>query len=405
MEKQRNMLMYAGKEAGYSVAQLFISGTMIQLFLAHKGASSAQIGAFSSVLQVVSTAITLLLSDLADRHAEIHRLSTRLFYLQAGLYLLYLPLALVGGIGSQVLFYCVLLLSVLQTVLVASKGILEYKLLYEIAPVEESGRIMSFSGIGIGVLGIAAGQLFAALIDRDPSDRTYFVCMVVCAVLLFLSAVCCGKLRTVGMVFRPSASKKSHLSEIRTVLCSPDFIHFLVPNALRGVTHGVFLSITLIALASGLSAADTAKLAVMSSVGHITGSGLYFLMAKSRSAAFIGMVGAILVCPCVLMTFGGSSWFLWIYLISYIGKVILDYAIVVLVMQIIDPAVAGVYNAWRNALLFAVSSATVLVVGLVVDWIHPLWILVPCALSYLISMIWYAVSFRKRQQQPARQNK
>ena len=396
MENRKNMLTYAGKEAGYSLAQLFINGTMIQLFLSHKGVSSAEIGLFSSILQIVSTTVMVLLSDLADRHPRIHRLNTRLLYLQAALFLLYLPLAAFGGMSSQIIFWAVLLISCIQTVFIACKGILEYKLLYEIAPVSESGKIMSFSGIGLGVVGIVAGQLFAVLIERDSSDRTYLFCMAVCAMLLFLSAVCCGKLKTLGTVFTPVAKKKSHFADISAVLQSPDFVHFLIPNSLRGITHGVFISMTLIAMASGLSDSDTAKLAVMSSIGYIAGSSMYFLMTKRRSAAFIGMVGAILICPCVLMTCGGSQWFLALYLVSYIGKVIMDYAIVVLVMQLIDPAVAGVYNAWRTVLLFAVSSITVLVVGLVVDWIHPLWLLIPCALSYLISMIWYALAFRKR---------
>ena len=399
MDIRRNMLVQAGKDSCYNVSLLFVSGTMVQLFLAHKGVTSAQIGVFSSVLQIVSMAVMVLLSDVAERFTCMQKACSKLLLIQAVLYLLYLPVAAVSTLGSKAVFWCVMLISSIQTVFVALRSIWEYKLLYEIAPVRESGTLMSFGGIGVGIVGMVSGWLFSALIEKSPTDRTYLICMAIGSAALFLAAFFCRQLKVISQVFTVVQNKQNHFSEIKAVLLGPDFRNYIIPNAMRGITNGVFVSITLIAMASGLSAGNVARLSVMSTLGFILGSTLYYFLTKRCRASTIGILGSILLCACFFMSLGGPNWFLGVYMVSYVGKVLMDYAVVVVVMENIEPTTSGIYNTWRIVIFTLISAATVLVIGMIVEQIDPLWFLIPCGLCYLISMLWYAIGFGKKNAQ------
>ena len=66
---------------------------------------------------------------------------------------------------------------------------------------------------------------------------------------------------------------------------------------------------------------------------------------------------------------------------------LIDCTIPIMVIHIVDPQIAGAYNAWRNTLLFLVSTASTYVTALLLSkgltWI----VLVACAVGYSAGMI------------------
>lgn len=395
MKKYSNPIFSTCKDALHSAAMLFVNGSMLQLFLSYKGLSSAEIGTITSIIQIVTTAVTLLMSNLAERCGNFMKTSIRLVLGQSLLFLLYLPLAAITDLSVTAVFWTILALVVLQTTLYACKTILDYKIMYHIVPLNQFSSYLAINGISIGLFGMIASAIYSTLLDFYPGERSYLICMIIASACLFGSTFCFSKMRPINLDPVPENTASKPKVPVRKVLLSKQFLYLLVPNCLRGINYGIFASMTLIAIASGLTHAEAARMSVMSSMGYIIASLLYFFMSKYLKPARTGLIGSLAMCVCFFQTMGGTNWFLALYFISYIGKCLMDNDIVVLVMHFVDSEIAGVYNAWRNLLGSAVCALTVFLVGLVVDSINPLWLLIPYGVVTVTAMVWFKVMYHK----------
>jgi len=396
MKRLHNPIFYALKDSTYSAAMLFVNGSMLQLFLAYKGLSSAEIGMISSAIQIVTTAITLLMSNLAERCGNVMKTATRLILGQAILFVFYLPLAAIANLSVSTVLWTILVLVIVQTTLNACKAILEYRIMYHIVPLDQITSLFSFNGIVIGLFSMGAATLYSSLLANYPGSYSYLICMIIANIFLFGSTFCFGRIKPVNLnePEQYAAEKKPKVS-VRKVLLSKQFLYLLIPNCLRGINYGIFGSMTLIAIASGLTHAEAARMSVMSSLSVIISYFLYFVLTKYLKPAKTGLIGSLLLCVCFFQTAGSANWFLALYCISYIGKSLMDNDIAVLVMHFVDAEIAGVYNAWRNMLGSAVSALTVFLVGLVVDTINPLFLLIPYGLVTVFCMGWYYIMYHK----------
>ena len=73
----------------------------------------------------------------------------------------------------------------------------------------------------------------------------------------------------------------------------------------------------------------------------------------------------------------------------------MDHAIPDILFQIINPEIAGVYNAWRNILGNVSTTVAVYLVGVLAEKANMLFLLIPCAAAYMISMTWYYILYKK----------
>lgn len=388
-----NFILYAGKEAAFNAMLPFVTGTLIQLFLAHKGVVAERIGLFNTVIYIVNIAATILLSGTAERQPNAVRQCNRPMLMQSLLYFCYLPAVFCAD--SATVFWIILPAAIVQTLLYACKSIYEYKLLYQIVDISQYGAITSFTGIAIGIAGIITSWICARLIAAGQGELPYLVGMVITGVMLFAAYVCNKSLRIVNHSFDTAAPKAMGVGQVWALLRSPVFMYFAIPNILRGITLGVTNSIALIALGMGLSEGTTATLATMCAMGYVVGSFLYYILEKRIRETGAGIMGAVLLCTIVLLPEGNSGWFLGLFLIAYIGRILVDYSIPVLVVHMIDPETAGTYNAWRGILSNLAAAITAYAVGALIGKVNPLVLLIPCAAGYGICMIWYCVLYRR----------
>ena len=79
--------------------------------------------------------------------------------------------------------------------------------------------------------------------------------------------------------------------------------------------------------------------------------------------------------------------FYFLYLLVYTGQILIDCTIPIMVIHIVEPQIAGAYNAWRNTLLFLVSTVSTYVTAVLLErglvWV----VLVACAAGYSLAMI------------------
>ncbi|MEN6635774.1 MAG: hypothetical protein ABFC56_07990, partial [Clostridiaceae bacterium] len=82
-------------------------------------------------------------------------------------------------------------------------------------------------------------------------------------------------------------------------------------------------------------------------------------------------------------------------MLGYMGRTLVDYAVPSMVFQLIDPAVSGVYNAWRTVLFSIAAAAMSYLVGALLGKIPTVALLIVCAAAYLICAVWYFVSINR----------
>lgn len=152
--------------------------------------------------------------------------------------------------------------------------------------------------------------------------------------------------------------------------------------------------IALVALSMGYSESFTATISVVCAVSSILGSFIFGLLERKYRTTQIGLIGSALLCLLIFLPSNNGTMFLVIYTVSYLGRIIVDQSVPVLVFKMIDPNIAGIYNAWRSILLSLSAAGTSYLVGVLVEHVHPLVLLIPFALAYLICMIWYSVFFK-----------
>ena len=123
--------------------------------------------------------------------------------------------------------------------------------------------------------------------------------------------------------------------------------------------------------------------------------GLYKGMLDNYLAEVVAIIGSVLVFAMISLPHDMPNVFLVVFLIAYVGRVLVDYAIPVMLIRVVPADIAGIYNAGRNILLNLSSTVSVFAVGALLGKISALWLLSACALAYLIGMIWYIVLYKK----------
>lgn len=389
-----NFWIYSLKEALYAAALPMVNGSLIQIFLTNKGLSTRQVGLFNTAIFFVSVLTSICFSVVADRNPNALKQSARIMLMQC---LAYLPFLLVGYFSMPliVLFLATIAIVLVQTVLNSQKGILEYRVPYQIIQPEQYGPLNSWCGALIGVTSLLASLTFSWLIDSNAMGNPYLVCILLSQGLLLISWLGCRKLKVTNDRFGSTQSNPMSMKQLWGVLSDPIFKSFLVPNTLRGITFGIISSLPLIALALGFSESVAAQIPVMNALGYVAASVLFNLLSKWFSVCAAGLAGSVLLLCSAFLGGGSNTLFLTLVFITYAGRILVDYAIPVMVFHMIDPKIAGVYNTWRGILLSLSTMITTYLVGILAttEWLWLLLIL--CAVCYGVSMVWYTVVYRR----------
>lgn len=406
--QRNNGIYYAIREGCYAAAALFISGTFVQLYLSQQGVSTVDIGVFNTVLCVVSLAATMAFSDLAERRPNAIRQNDWLLLAISLFFVCYLPLLMRRHAASLAVMLLVTAVASVQIVLASCKGVLDYKMLYQIIDIERYGAVASVTGISIGLFGMAYSWLFTQALSRCSARLAFLIGFCSSALLVLAAYVCNRKMKVIHDPFaHPKQAKVSLKAKVRmvvSVLRQPEFRVFVIPNTLRGVTIGILNSLVLVALELGVSAKTAASLAMAGSIGYLLGSLSYNALSRVMQPKRLGLIGAGLLCTVVFLPYSGREMlFLIVAMFGYMGRTLVDYAVPSMVFQLIDPAVSGVYNAWRTVLFSVSAAAMSYLVGALLGKIPTVALLALCAGSYLVCAVWYYVFINRFTKKPALQ--
>lgn len=390
-----NYLRYYLRNALYSLALYSINSTVIQTFLSNLGVPSENIGIYMSASNVINVVVTLLFANLPDKNrrpAGIKNILSGLMSVVGVFFAAYLPFCFIN-LPSGGAFIPLLVISGLQAAFIAVRNIYEYKLPYQIIEPEKYGMLLSVDGIISGILGLLPGVILSYLFTVLPYYSVMAGCFTLSAAFILLAAVI-----NRGFAVSGCGSEKSNAPacSIISLIKMPVFSALIIPNLLRGAATGVFSMITVIALKEGGFTNETVSyLIIVTSASNLLGSVAYTVLARYIKANTICLCGGIMVLAFMFMTAGSTGLFLAAAFIVMTGVMMINYAIPVIVYDIIPYEIASSYNSLRMILTTAGSAFSMTLTGFLIGKIPVMILLAAAPLCQLVCSAWYYIYYKK----------
>ena len=391
---KQNITLMAVKDAALAAAMPMVNGSLVQLFLTNRNVSAYYVGLFSTLVSIVMVVGTMVCSYFSEKLPKPLTQYRWLFFLQLAVYLAMIPIACVTMTPGSV-FWLLSLIACAITFLHSWNTILGYKIPYMTVPFASYGTYTAISGAVTGIVGVVSSFAFSAVINGNLGGNPYLVCICITSVLMLVAWYCTYKLAPVNSVYDGAAHNNMNIKKILEVFKMPLFKKFIVPNTLRGITIGITNSIALIALYMGLTEGQASMLPIVCALGYVISSFLFHFLSKYMPLPVVALIGSLMVLALISLPHDNTPVFLTVFLVAYIGRVIVDYAIPVMLIHVVPAEIAGTYNAGRYILLNFSSTVSVFAVGALLGKISALWLLTACALAYIVGMIWYMVLYKK----------
>lgn len=391
---KQNITLMAVKDAALAAAMPMVNGSLVQLFLTNRHVSAYYVGLFSTLVSIVTVVGTMICSYISEKLPKPLTQYRWLFFLQLAVYLAMIPIACFTMTPNGI-FWTLSLIACVFTFLYSWNVILGYKIPYMTVPFEAYGDYTAISGAVTGIVGVVASFAFSAVINGNLGGNPYLVCICVTSVLMVVAWYCTFRLTPVNAVYDRPTSNTMNIKKILEVFKMPLFRSYIVPNTLRGITVGITNSIALIALYMGLTEGQASMLPIVCALGYVISSFLFHFLTKYMPLPAVAILGSLLVLAIISLPHDNTPVFLAVFLVAYIGRVLVDYAIPVMLIHVVPAEIAGTYNAGRYILLNFSSTASVFAVGAMLGKVSALWLLSACALAYIVGMIWYMILYKK----------
>ena len=366
------------------ISLMFMSGTLIQTFLASIGFSSDLIYIHSSILQAFNTATIILFSGFANRGSPIKRSAFSILP-TALLFLMYVPLA-IGRSASWVSYILLTGVGVAQQISIGLCTVCEYKVPYYIYRVEEYGMMSAICGIISYALSLLIGALISKLSTVYDFVDIMTVSFIISAALTVVTFAATLKQKSLlsDKNNTPADEEKSKTS-LLALLHYPVFSHLIAANLLRGFANGVITVLATVALDLGYNETLTASMVSVSAAATMVGCGAFAVISKRTNPALPIVIGSALVLSLPLLLINNSFLFLLIYAVLMFGRTFIDYGVPTMLIRIVPVEIAGSYNAWRMVL----HQGGTFIATAVAAWLPIPVLLILAAIFQIISGISY----------------
>lgn len=343
-----NEIKYVVSAALNTAAGVCGGGTLLQTFLGEIGLTD-QIYLHATILQIVTTTATMVFSRAGgDGRTNVLRRCAVLSLPIAALYLLYVPLC-VFPVPTVKAFLAALAVGVVQSLITAARTVVEFRVPYRAFPLSDYGAVSAVSGIAGSVTSMGIGALFTRLASAHPYLALMAWAFPAAAVLTLCGAVLTLSLKPVEDARDQVARNRTKIS-FRTLIRTPVFYVFLIPNLFRGVTAGVVGVLAAVALQMGRTAALTTAMVTAASAAGLGACLIYAVSAKRVPSRIAVFLGSVLLCLLPALYYAPSGRFLWIYVFVIAGRTFVDYGVPAALIRVVPDEIAGPFNAWRMVL-------------------------------------------------------
>ena len=357
--EKKNITRYILMNTLLGVAQIFVTGQIMQGYLSHIGLSNGKISTYMSASNIVQVVCMALLFFFADKIKNMKRTMQVCLCVMAMFFVLLIMTQFVS-IGIGMMFVFLLLASVVYNASYAVKAILDYRLPYSIIDMKNFGKLSSLTSIVSQVIVISVGFIFSLVVAMFRYDSVILVCFTAGIISLLLAAFTAGRFQMMNTVFEQNEKPK-----IADVFREKSVIHLAPLHYLRGIVNGCFAMATVIFISniSG-NVKLTAPLAVILSVGTVLSGVLYLVSIKKIPSTIYTIIGGLVTgTSLIIMATTHNAWIFYpVYFVGAVGMYFIDNSIPIFIAEFVSGKIIGGYTTIRMLITtFGMATGNMLV--------------------------------------------
>ena len=343
---------------------------------------------------MMQVAMMVVMTFLSAKIKRVKRV-TSVAYLSLGIMaVIFLLGANNPSLFSRAYVIAVFIASAFAYVGVGLYTILCYCLPYYTIDMKEYGKMTGISVAISGGVSFAFSFLhtFAvAKFEYMQAMSWFFVLAIVCFIL---TAIVCNSMKEIekqeGMV-------EMNRSDIVAVFRNKDTYLLLFPNFARGLAVGIMNVITVIAISKNiLNEQTSAYVNIVMQIAMFAGNFIYVFAYKKYSSStmlLISTLGVGIVFP--LCIHGGTVFFLCVFFLAYLFRMINDTAIPVVVTEIIPQNQIGAYTSIRMLVFTGAQAVAALLISPLSAWIGYGGLLIFASIMQLVCGLGYYLVAKK----------
>ena len=329
----------------YSLIVFLLNGTLLQTFLLESGLDEQTVTFSLSVLQIAQMLTIFLFSQAVDKMSRIKRFTALSFLICVPLNVYFLCLSFNPGVDTPVPF---LVLGIAFNIFLGLYNVISYKLPYNVIEIERYGIFTSYSGLFCGVVSFLASIGIVALQGFLP----YFTVM---RAMYILSLIFIGLaiVTTLSMKETELPVIGAELKRSKSILKYKHFTALIIPNILRGFCFGILGMASTIGYYIGdIDSTSASVLVTVTTISSISASLIYtFLNSKVREKhTLIFSSVCVFIFLALMVAFNNTAAFIIFYGLAYFFLQLINIAVPIVVVKLVDYDVIGQYSGGRMLL-------------------------------------------------------
>jgi len=329
----------------YSLIVFILNGTLLQTFLLENGLDEQAVTFLLSVLQIVQMLTIFLFSEMVDKMKRIKKLSAFSFFLCVPINIYFICLAFNPGTDTPIWF---LVLGTAFNVFLGLYNVITYKLPHCVIEIERYGIFTAYSNLFCGIISLFASLGIVAL----QSFITYFAVMrLIYIISLIFTAM--ALIITLSMKEnQPTVIEKAAKHRVNILKYKP-FTALIIPNILRGFCFGILGMASTIGYFTGdINSSSAATLVTVTTISTVVGSLVYKVLATRVKEKHILVFSSILIFIFVslMVVFKNTAAFITLFGLAYFFLHLINTAVPIVVVKIVDYNIIGQYSGWRMLL-------------------------------------------------------
>ena len=329
----------------YSLIAFILNGTLLQTFLLENGLDEQTVTFSLSILQIVQMLTIFLFSGIVDKMSRLKRLSAISFLTCVPLNLYFLLLSFNPGESDPIAFIA---FGAAFNIFLGLYNVISYKFPYCVIEIERYGIFTAYSGLFCGVISFLASLGIVALQSFFPYFDVMRSMYIVSLIFIILAVVITLSMKENAPPITEEAAKRK-----RNILKYKPFTLLIIPNILRGFCFGILGMASTVGYFTGdIDSNSAAILVTITTISSILGSLVYtFLNSRVREKNILIISSA---CVCIFLSlmvaFNDTTAFLIFYGLAYFFLHLINNAVPIVVVKIVDYDVVGQYSGGRMLL-------------------------------------------------------
>ncbi len=367
-------------------------------FFLFQGMTDLQIGFHTSLSQTVGLVVSLSCSGMAAGFRDSRKAIGLLSGLRA-VFILGYALFCVVHASSGIFYAMMLAVGTLLAIETAIRNIFEYKRPCEAIDMTYYSALLAYSSLMGGITGTVVGFVIPVMYQRFDFMLVTGVCLVLSALFSLLSALANLWLKPLQSPTELPHTKLAinPVEDLKKLLRHRDFRFLLLPNFVRGLGLGVISLAALIAVRGvDMTEGNTPMITSAANIGTMLSSFVYVFLVKKLGVPKTALLGSLIFGVVSFATIGGTTMFLVLYCIGYIGYNIVSNALPDMVYRTTDPSIISSFHTWRLAVSNVGTVVAAALYGWILDKVPAFVLLVLAFLGTLGCTGGYYLCYRKR---------